>query len=262
MNLGISGKTVLVTGATGGLGRATARLLAEEGASLILSDVDEDKLEDMAAEYQATACLADLSTAQGVADLKQTSEIGGEVDILVHLAGITGAKGDPLEVSDEDFETCWQTNFMSAVRLSRAFIPSMAKAGWGRVVFTTSENAVQPYVDETVYNTSKAALLSYLKSASLAYGRKGVRVNAIAPAFIETPMTDKMMKNRANERDESFDEAVDSFLEEERPYLTLKRRGTPEEVAAVAAFLVSDHASFVNGAAYRVDGGAVAAINT
>ncbi|WP_300064370.1 SDR family NAD(P)-dependent oxidoreductase [uncultured Roseobacter sp.] len=262
MDLGIAGRRALITGATGGLGRATAKLLAEEGVSLILSDVDGDALEELAKTYDAVVCAADLSKEDGVTALKHTAEVEGGTDIVLHLAGITGAKGDPLKMTDEDFNVCWQTNFMSAVRLSRAFVPDMVSNGWGRLVFTTSENAVQPYVDETVYNTSKAALLSFLKSLSLAYGPTGVRVNAIAPAFIETPMTDKMMQDRADERDETFEDAVESFLEVERPYLTLKRRGKPEEVAAVAAFLASNHASFVNGAAYRVDGGAVAAINT
>ena len=264
MDLGITGKTILITGATGGLGKAAAGRLSEAGARLVLTDIDQEKLDEMAADYDATivATSADLTSDEGIQSLRTAMGKDVSPDAIVHHAGITGAKGDPLEVSDDDFEECWQTNFMSAVRLSRAFIPEMAAKGWGRVVFTTSENAVQPYVDETVYNTSKAALLSFMKSTSLVYGPKGVRVNAVAPAFVESPMTDKMMKQRAEDRGESFDEAIESFLEEERPYLTLKRRGKPDEVAAVVAFLVSDLASFVNGAAYRVDGGAVASINT
>ncbi|RVT84203.1 SDR family oxidoreductase [Rhodobacteraceae bacterium CCMM004] len=263
MNLNIRGRVALITGASTGLGLAAARFLDREGVRLILTDVEEEPLNQARAEFDGDtrALVADLTDDTGVLSLAQAAAEVGPVDILVHTAGITGAKGDPLEMTDADFEDAWQTNFMSAVRLCRTFVKPMADQGWGRVVCVTSENAVQPYPDEAVYNASKAALLNFTKAVSLAYGPKGVLVNTVAPAFIETPMTDKMMEKRAEELGVDFDEAVESFLEEERPYLTLKRRGKPEEVAAVIALLCSDLASFTNGSAYRVDGGAVAAMN-
>jgi len=152
-------------------------------------------------------------------------------------------------------------DFLSAVRLARHLCPAMAQRGWGRVVFITSENVAQPYPDETVYNAAKSALLSFAKSVAMAHSGTGMLVNCVAPAFIETPMTDGMMKKRAAEKGISQNEAVQSFLEEQRPYLVLKRRGQPEEVAAVIAMLCSDLASFVTGANWRVDGGAVGSIN-
>lgn len=264
MDLGISGKTAVITGASSGLGLATAKALMDEDVRLILSDVDRDALADAAQDLGGAPSLvaADLTSEAGILELAQAASEAGGADILVHTAGITGAKGDPLEMRDEDFADAWETNFMSAVRLSRPFVSRMAQTGWGRVVYVVSENAVQPYPDEMVYNASKAALLSWTKGLSLVYGPKGVLVNAVAPAFIETPMTDKMMEARAEEEGVSFDEAVESFLDEERPYLTLARRGKPDEVAAIIALLCSERASFVNGSAYRVDGGAVAAMNT
>ena len=265
MDLEISKRLAVVTGAAGGIAMATAKVLADEGALLFLTDVDA---EDLAAASRGLgdavigSCTADLTCEGDVAALaRQVADKGG-ADILVHMAGITGAKGDPLDMTDDDWFACWNTNFMSGVRMSRALMPHMVQQGWGRVVFTVSENAVQPYPDEAVYNASKAALLSYVKALSQPYGPKGVLVNAVMPAFIESPMTDGMMEKRAESLGVSKDEAIKGFLDEERPYLTLKRRGKADEVAAAAALLCSDRASFTNGSAWRVDGGAVAAINT
>ncbi len=264
MDLKISGKRALVTGAGGEIGLETARLLHEAGVALILSDIDDTVLGTAADRVgcEVHTVTADLSTLAGVESFADEIDTHGGVDILVHAAGVTGAKGDPLTMEDEAWMHAWNIDFMSAVRLSRRLVPAMVDTGWGRVVFVTSENAVQPYADEAVYNASKAALLNYCKCVSMPYAPKGVLFNTVAPAFIETDMTDGMMKQRADELDVSFDEAVQSFLKEERPFLTVGRRGQPEEVASVIAFLCSARASFVTGSAYRVDGGAVAAMNT
>lgn len=264
MDLGIDGKLAVVTGAGGGLGAAAARELATEGVRLFLTDTGGSALEGTAAELPNVAGFleADLTSEESAADLKAAVDRHGVADILVHMAGITGAKGDPLEMADADWRMAWETNFLSAVRMSRAFVPGMVGKGWGRVVFVTSENAVQPYPDEAVYNASKAALLNFTKALSLPYGPKGVLVNSVMPAFIESPMTNGMMDKLAEEKGLTREEAVKDFLDSERPYLSLKRRGQPEEVAALVALLCSERASFTNGSAWRADGGAVAAINT
>ncbi|MBU2959942.1 SDR family oxidoreductase [Citreicella sp. C3M06] len=265
MDLQISGRIAVITGAAGGIAKATAQALAADGAKLFLTDVSAGALDAAAADLGDAVIgtrAADLTSDSDIDALKADVEAKGGADILVHMAGITGAKGDPLDMSADDWFECWNTNFMSGVRMAKAFVPHMAQQGWGRVVFTVSENAVQPYPDEAVYNASKAALLSFVKALSLPYGPKGVLVNAVMPAFIESPMTDGMMEKRADALGVSMDEAIASFLDEERPYLSLKRRGKPEEVAAAAAMLCSGVASFTNGSAWRVDGGAVAAINT
>lgn len=138
----------------------------------------------------------------------------------------------------------------------------MVEKGWGRVVYVASENAVQSYADEMPYNVAKAALLNFTKGTAQVYAPKGVLINVVSPAFIETDMTDTMLEKRAQERGVEVDEAIESFLDEERPHLVLERRGQPAEVGAVIAFLCSDLASFVVGSNYRVDGGAVLAIDT
>lgn len=259
MDLGINGKKALITGGSGGFGIETAKLLKDEGVTVTLTDVDEDALKDAAVELDVAYQAGDLSSVAGVSDL--VADIGTDFDIWVHAAGVTGAKGDPLQMDEDAWADAINIDFLSGVRLAKHLCPQMINRGWGRVVFITSENVAQPYPDETVYNASKSALLSFAKSVAMAHSDKGLLVNAIAPAFIESPMTDGMMEQRAEENGVSFDEAIESFLEEERPYLVLGRRGKTKEVAPVIAMLCSECASFVTGANWRVDGGAVGAIN-
>ncbi len=264
MDLRIEGKIALVTGGSSGIGLAAARDLHEAGVKLTLTDLDADAVAKAARSLgdDVDSAPADLTETDDIDRLGRLMERKGGCDILVHAAGVTGEKGDPLEMTDAEYTRVWETNFLSAVRLARQMLPQMTQSGWGRMVCVTSENAVQPYWDEAVYNTAKAALVNWIKGASLGYGPKGVLMNTVAPAFIETPMTDGMMEMRASSLGVSKQEAIESFLKEERPFLTLKRRGQADEVAAVIALLCSDRASFTNGSAYRVDGGAVAAMNT
>lgn len=264
MDLKIAGKIALVTGADSGIGLATAKELADNGVKLILTDLDEEGLKQAAETLPETPLIfvADLTNDKQVKALRDFCEQHNAMpEIMVNCAGVTGAKGDPLTLLNEDWIDCWQTDFLSNVKLCREFVPAMELKGWGRVVAITSENAAQPYWEEAVYNTAKAAVLNLYKGLSRNYAAKGVLFNTVAPAFIETPMTDGMMEKRADEMDVSKEEAIESFLNEERPYLALKRRGQPEEVAAAIAFLCSERASFINGTNLRVDGGAVATMN-
>lgn len=259
MDLGLKGRRALVTGATGGIGRATTQTLVEEGADVFVTDVDSDALDRLCTELNVQGSPSDLSCTDGVETLVGTS--GRDFDIMVHAAGVTGDKGDPMTMDEEAWQHALSIDFLSGVRLVREIGPSMVERGWGRMVFVTSENVAQPYAEEAVYNASKAALLSFSKSLALAHSKNGVLVNCVAPAFIETPMTDQMMRQRAEEKGMSFEEAVETFLDEERPYLVLGRRGKPEEVAPIIALLCSERASFVTGSNYRIDGGAVASLD-
>lgn len=266
MDLGIADKKALVTGGDSGIGWQTARLLLEEGATVVLSDLDQGDLDEAAARLDAPegrlhALAADLTDNADVERLAaEVADRVGDIDILVQSAGITGAQGLFHEIDDAGWVDTITTDLLAPVRLTRAFLPALRRGGWGRIVYLTSEDATQPYDDELPYCAAKAGVLSFAKGLSRTYAREGLLVNCVSPAFIHTPMTDAMMDKRADELGVSFDEAITSFLDEERPYMELKRRGEPEEVAAVIAFLCSDRASFVNGAEYRVDSGSVATI--
>lgn len=266
MDLGLNDRTALVSGADSGIGFHTALRLLHEGARVVMTDQFPDRLDCALAKARAVSqqvhgFVADLTVAADVQRLhEQVLAAVGDIDILVQCAGITGATGPFHESTDEGWSHTIETNLLGPVRLVRAFIPSLRKGGWGRIVLIASEDAVQPYDGELPYCASKAGILAFGKGLSRSYAREGLLVNCVSPAFIATPMTDAMMEKRAAERGTSFDEAIESFLDEERPYMELGRRGRPEEVANVIAFLCSDAASFVNGANYRVDSGSVATL--
>ncbi|GMA31511.1 SDR family NAD(P)-dependent oxidoreductase [Litorihabitans aurantiacus] len=265
MDLAITGRTALITGADSGIGFETARLLLAEGVRVVVSDKDADSLVEAAERLghadAVHAVAADLDDLEEIARLeREVSAAVGDIDILVNSAGITGAQGLFHEIDDDGWVDTITTDLLAPIRVTRAFLPALRRGGWGRIVYLNSEDAVQPYDDELPYCAAKAGLLSFARGLARTYASEGLLVNSVSPAFIETPMTDAMMDKRADERGTDRDEAIETFLEEERPYMELGRRGRPEEVAAVIAFLCSDLASFVNGANYRVDSGSVATL--
>jgi NAD(P)-dependent dehydrogenase (short-subunit alcohol dehydrogenase family) len=266
MNLHLQGRKALVTGGDSGIGYATAKLLLKEGAAVVITSPDQDKLERAAQQLssegkQLHAFTADVTDIDSLESLKsQVQKATGDIDILVQAAGITGAQGPFHEIDDNGWFKTINVNLLGPVRLARIFLPPMINSGWGRIIFTASEDAQQPYPNETPYCAAKAGLLALSKGLSKAYARGGILINSVSPAFIATPMTDAMMKDRAEKRGTTIEEAIESFLAEERPHIALKRRGKAEEVANVIAFLCSERASFVNGANYRVDAGSVASI--
>ena len=265
MDFGIKGKVAVITGGDSGMGKATAKLLANEGVKIALLDKTTDKLEATVEEIgkigEVIPVTADLTDLKQVEAAKQkVLDRFGTVHILVNCAGITGATKEFLKLTDEDWLETIDVDFMGAVRVCRAFIPVMQQEGWGRIVLIGSEDAVQPYTDEMPYCAAKAGVLNLTKNLSKAYAKDGILVNSVSPAYIATPMTDAMMEKRAKEKNMSFEEAIDTFLDEKRPHLELHRRGKAQEVAAVIAFLCSQHSSFVVGANYRVDGGSVATV--
>ncbi|GGL11629.1 SDR family NAD(P)-dependent oxidoreductase [Mangrovihabitans endophyticus] len=266
MELGLHGRTALVTGGDSGIGWETARALLAEGVTVVLSDRDQQELDQAAARLDAPAdrlyaVAADLNTDAAAQELsRRVQETVGDLDILVHAAGVTGAQGTFDQIDDAGWVETLTTDLLAPVRVTRAVLPGLRRGGWGRIVYLASEDAVQPYDDELPYCAAKAGVLAFAKGLSQTYAHEGLLVNCVSPAFVHTPMTDAMMTKRASEKGTSFDEAVDSFLAEERPHMTLGRRGEPDEVAAVIVFLCSDQVSFVNGSNWRVDSGSVAHI--
>ncbi len=266
MDLLIENKTAVVTGGDSGIGLATAKFLAQEGVTIVLTDRSKEKLDKAVVEVQkrtkadneVTAISADLAHIDEVQELAAAvKEKFGGADILVNSAGISGASGDFLSLSDEDWFNTIDVDLMAAVRVCRAFIPQMMHKGSGRIVLIASENALQPYENESPYNACKAAIVNLAKCLSKAYSPSGIQVNCVSPAFIATPMTDTMMEKLSKKMNISNEEAIRWFLENKRPGISEGRRGTAEEVAGVIGFLCSDHASFITGSNYRVDGGSV-----
>lgn len=267
MDLLTEERTAIVTGSDSGIGLATAKILAAEGANIILNDKTHEELEKAAEEVRSCAKNGNRIVAIS-ADLTKTGEVQllaekakkefDGIDIVVNCAGIRGAAGDFLTLSDEDWYKTIDIDLMGAVRVCRAFIPQMQEKGWGRIVLIASENATQPYQEESPYNTCKAGIISLTKCLSKAYSRQGVMVNCVSPAYIATPMTDGMMEELAKKRSSTEHEAIEWFLKNERPNIVVDRRGKADEVASVIAFLCSEHASYVTGSNYRVDGGSVA----
>ncbi|WP_312976886.1 SDR family oxidoreductase [Corynebacterium sp.] len=266
MDLEMSGRTALITGGDSGIGWHTAAALLAEGATVVLTDRDSDELQEAASALEADlgrlhTFAADLTRLDDIEALRRhVAESAGKVDTVVHCAGVTGAQGLFHEIDDDGWGSTIEIDLMAAVRVARAFLDDLRASGRGRLVFLSSEDAVQPYDDELPYCAAKAGVLAFSKGLSRTYAHEGLLVNTVSPAFIHTPMTDAMMDKRAAQLGVDRDRAIESFLEEKRPYLALKRRGRPEEVASVIAFLCSDRASFINGANYRVDGGSVATI--
>lgn len=265
MDLGIKGKTALVVGSDSGIGFATAQTLLAEGATVIITGTQQEKLNNAVEKLKfysnVHSYLVDVSKSESLKELHQHIQQDiGKIDILVHSAGISGASGLFHEIDEAGWQETLDVDLMGAVRTVKEFLPDLRTGSWGRLVLIASENAKQPYLDEIPYDCAKAGILALAKGLSKTYAKEGLLVNAVSPAFIETPMTDAMMAERSDKLNITKEEAITSFLDEKRPHIELKRRGQPEEVAAVIAFLCSDKASFVNGSNYRIDAGSVSTI--
>ena len=266
MNLNLTGKSVLVTGASKGIGRAIAAAFAAEGAQVAMTARGADELNRAAEEIRKAggttlAIAGDVTKAD---DLKrmvdETVARFGTIEVLVNNAG--GAKGFNAfeESSDQEWLDTFDLNLFSAVRLTRAVLPLMRKQKWGRIINISSESGTQPDAQMAPYNASKAALNSLTKSLSKAVALDGILVNTVSPAFIETPLIMNAMEAQARARGITPEEALKGFMTTFRPHLELKRPGRPEEVAAAVVFLASDQASFITGSNLRVDGGSVASV--
>lgn len=266
MELGLKGKVVVVTGSSKGIGRSIAEAFAREGTQVVINSRNGKELDETAAEMRASgatvhAVASDVTEAEGAKrPVEEAVRRFGTIHILVNNAGGVGRFGSFDDLTDDEWMGAFNLNVLSAVRATRAALPPMQKQKWGRIINISSESGVQPDAMMPHYNASKSALNSLTKSLSKAYGKDGILVNTVSPAFIRTPLLDGMLGEQARARGITIDEAEKALLREFRPNIVLGRAGRSEETAGICVFLASEQASFITGSNYRVDGGSVASL--
>ena len=260
MKIDLTGKLALVTASTGGIGFAIARGLAESGAEVIINGRSESSvnqgiqnLQQVVPGVAVRAAVADLSTPEGVESVLRAAS---GVDILVNNAGIYGPQ-DFYSTDDETWENYWQTNVMSGVRLTRALLPGMVQIRWGRVVFISSESALNIPSDMIHYGVTKTAQLSLARGLAKFVAGSGVTVNSVLPGPTMSDGFAAMMKDDMERTGKSLDTLAKEFVMANRPSSVIQRAATVEEVANMVVYVCSTQASATSGAALRVDGGVV-----
>lgn len=249
MDLGLEGRTALVTGASDGIGLAVAGTLAAEGAKVVINARGRERLEAAAAELRAAggtvrAVAADVSVAAEVEALvRDVRDVEGDPDVLIANAG-GPPKGLPSTLSDEQWHQAYEVTLMSLVRLARAVLPAMRRRRWGRIVTITSLSVREPITDLTLSNAMRSGLTAYAKSLATEVAADGVTVNNVAPGYTATERLNELFAD---------DAAKDDLV----ATIPARRLAEPSEIAAAAAFLASRPAAYVTGQTLLVDGGYV-----
>jgi 3-oxoacyl-[acyl-carrier protein] reductase len=242
MMFDLTGKTALVTGASGGIGGAIAKALHAQGASVVLSGTRADALEAMKNELGSRAFVAvcNLADPASVEALPKAAEAaGGPIDILVNNAGIT-RDNLFLRMKDEEWDQVIAVNLTAAFKLSRAVLRGMMKKRWGRIINITSVVGSTGNPGQGNYAAAKAGLVGMSKSLAAEIASRNITVNCVAPGFITTPMTDVL---------------TDAQKEASLAHIPMGRHGRPEEIGAAVAYLASDEASYITGQTIHVNGG-------
>ena len=238
----LSGRTALITGASGGIGSAIAKNLSQQGAHVILHGTRAGRLEQLASEIgtNVSVVTANLSDREAVGGLvSEAAKATGAIDILVNNAGIT-RDNLFMRMKDEEWDDVLEVNLTSSMLLCRSAIRAMMKARWGRIVSISSIVGVTGNPGQTNYAASKAGMIGFSKSLAAEVASRGITVNVVAPGFIETPMTDELT-----------DEQKQKLLGN----VPAGRLGSSQEVAAAVSFLASEEAAYMTGATLHVNGG-------
>ncbi|HYR32938.1 MAG TPA: SDR family oxidoreductase [Burkholderiales bacterium] len=258
MNLRLGGKLALVTGSTKGIGFAIAAALAREGALVILNgrsqasvDAALGRVREHAPGAEVEGFAGDLATAAATTALLERVPT---VDILVNNLGIFEPKAFE-EIPDEDWRRFFEVNVLSGVRLARAYLPAMKQRNWGRVVFISSESAIQIPAEMIHYGVTKTAQLAVSRGLAESCAGTGVTVNAVLPGPTRSDGVEEFVGQLSG--GQSFAEFETRFFETLRPSSLIKRFAEPEEVANLVAYVCSPLSSATTGAALRVDGGVV-----
>jgi 2-keto-3-deoxy-L-fuconate dehydrogenase len=248
----VSGKTILVTAAAAGIGRASALMLAREGARVVATDIDAAGLENLKLEAGDTA----LETAR--LDVLQRDEIAalatrlGRLDALVNCAGFVAA-GDILTCTDRDLDFSFELNVKAMTRMIQAFLPAMVEGGKGASIVNIASvcSSVKGLPNRFAYGASKAAVIGLTKSVAADFVSAKVRCNAICPGTVESPSLRQRIADQARAGGKTEAEVMAAFVARQ----PLGRIGTPEEVAALVTYLASDESAFTTGAIHVIDGG-------
>jgi NAD(P)-dependent dehydrogenase (short-subunit alcohol dehydrogenase family) len=263
MKIDLSGKTALVTGSTTGIGHAIARGLAAAGATVTVNGRTQAKVDAAVAALakavpgaKIRGVAADVSTVVGC---KTIMMVLLEVDILINNAGIFEPKGF-FDTPDEDWTRFFEVNVMSGVRLSRAYLPGMLKRNWGRIVFISSESALNIPKEMIHYGVSKTAQLAVSRGLAEMTRGTAVTVNSVLPGPTMSEGVETFVKDLAKRNGQSVEEAASVFVKQFRPTSLLQRFATVEEIANMVVYVSSKEASATNGAALRVEGGIVQTI--
>lgn len=256
MDLKLNGKLALVTGSTAGIGHAIASTLAREGAKVIVNGRTQSAVDKVVSEIKTSTSgevvgfAGDLSTADAANALfKQYSN----VEILVNNLGIFEPK--PFEeIPDADWLRFFDVNVLSGIRLSRMYLPSMKQAGWGRIIFISSESAIQIPAEMVHYGMTKTAQISVSRGLAETVAGTGITVNSILPGPTKTRGVVDFV-GALSKDSQTFEEFEKEFFEKVRPTSLIKRFASPDEVASLVAYIASPLASATSGAALRVEGG-------
>jgi NAD(P)-dependent dehydrogenase (short-subunit alcohol dehydrogenase family) len=263
MQIVLSGRTAVVTGSTAGIGLAIAIGLARAGAHVAITGRTQARVDQAIAEARSqvpdatlTGVAGDLGTSDGAAHLIRQVP---DADILVNNLGIFEPKGF-FDIPDEDWQRFFEVNVLSGVRLSRHYAQGMAKRGWGRIQFVSSESGVQIPPEMVHYGVTKTAQLAVSRGLAETLAGTGVTVNAILPGPTRSEGVGDFFGKIAAEQGVPLAQVERDFIQTHRPTSLIKRLATVDEVANLAVYLASEQASATTGAAVRVDGGVVRSI--
>ena len=258
MDLGLKGKRALVTGSTAGIGLAVARQLAREGAFVYVNGRTEDRVRKALAEIEGKAdgIAADLGTAAGAQNLFQHIK---DLDIVINNLGIFEPRPF-LEIGDADWMRFFEVNVLSGVRMARHYLPRMLERRWGRIIFVSSESALQIPAEMVHYGVTKTAQLAVARGIAESFPASGVTVNSVLAGPTSSEGVSTFIGELARHHGKSREEMEHEFFEHARPTSLLKRFATTDEVAAMIVYLCSEAASATTGSAVRVDGGVVRCI--
>lgn len=259
MDLQLSNRLALVSGSTAGIGLAIATELAREGARVIVNGRTPEAVSRAIAQISTKTRSMPLGFAGDLSQATVAEELARahpRVEILVNNLGIFEAK--PFEaITDADWVRFFEVNVLSGVRLARLYLASMKQANWGRIIFISSESAVQIPVEMIHYGMTKTAQLAVSRGLAESVAGTGITVNCVLPGPTKSRGVDEFVGNLAARSGKSFAELEKEFFEHVRPTSLIKRFETPEEVAALVTYLASPRASATTGGALRVDGGVV-----